>query len=144
MHTYMFRTGEIVLKAETPEKLVVKEPYSLFLCDEKNFDVSVRFHYLHAFETPVGTLLKQTDSEDVYVTDDEYHFYYHVTGDRKYYAIRKIKKSLPSHHDVYVMQVFFTPHSLMQARVQCSLQLLAAQAKAHRRLCGKNTETPKQ
>lgn len=101
MNICRFKTGNIVLRVETPEPLDMKEPYSLFLCDEEKNDVNVIFRYGDIAE-PSGLLLAETDSVDVFEDDGTFYFFYHITGEKAYYALRKVKKEKPSYHEIII------------------------------------------
>lgn len=106
MYVCLFKTGGIVLRIETPEKLDVKEPYSLFVCDDERYDVSVRFQYTDKIEPVCGSPIKETDSVDVYSDIDAFFFYYHVTGEKQYYAVRTVSKDNMKHHDVFIPEIY--------------------------------------
>lgn len=102
MNICYFKTGKIVLRVETPEPLDVNEPYSLFLCGEEEHNVNVIFRYADVTDTTGKSLLTETDSVDVFADDTCYYFFYHATGDRQYYAVRKVKKDNLSHHEIFI------------------------------------------
>lgn len=102
MFVRYFKTGEIVLKAETPEELEVNEPYSRFLCDECEYNVSVRFDYTEDIEVR-GSIVSKNDSFDVYRDGQTYLFYYHTPNDNDYYAMRV------SHADELNRSVVYIP-----------------------------------
>ncbi len=101
MNICYFKTGNIVLRVETPDPLDIKEPYSLFLCEQEKTDVNVIFRYGDIAE-PSGMLLAETDSVDVFEDDGAFCFFYHITGEKVYYALRKVKKEKPSHHEIII------------------------------------------
>ena len=45
MYSCQFKTGEVVINVETPEKLDVNDRFSLFLSEGENPDVTVKFEY---------------------------------------------------------------------------------------------------
>jgi len=101
MNICYFKTGNIVLRVETPDPLDIKEPYSLFLCEQEKTDVNVIFRYGDIAE-PSGMLLAETDSVDVFEDDGAFYFFYHITGEKVYYALRKVNKEKPSHHEITI------------------------------------------
>lgn len=101
MNICYFKTGNIVLRVETPDPLDIKEPYSLFLCEQEKTDVNVIFRYGDIAE-PSGMLLAETDSVDVFEDDGAFYFFYHITGEKVYYALRKVNKEKPSHHEIII------------------------------------------
>lgn len=101
MNICYFKTGNIVLRVETPDPLDIKEPYSLFLCEQEKTDVNVIFRYGDIAE-PSGKLLTETDSVDVFEDDGTFCFFYHITGEKVYYALRKVNKEKPSHHEITI------------------------------------------
>ncbi len=105
MYSVDFKAGDIVLRAETPEKLVVKEPYSLFLCQNEPYSALVKFEYAKEI-LPQGTLKAKTDSFDVYSDGDTTCFYYHVLNSNEYYACRTVKNSDKNTHTVYIPEEY--------------------------------------
>ena len=101
MNICYFKTGNIVLRVETPDPLDIKEPYSLFLCEQEKTDVNVIFRYGNIAE-PSGMLFAETDSVDVFEDDGAFYFFYHITGEKVYYALRKVNKEKPSHHEIII------------------------------------------
>ena len=101
MNICYFKTGSIVLRVETPDPLDIKEPYSLFLCEQEQTDVNVIFRYGDIAE-PSEMLLAETDSVDVFEDDGAFCFFYHITGEKVYYALRKVNKEKPSHHEIII------------------------------------------
>lgn len=101
MNICYFKTGNIVLRVVTPDPLDIKEPYSLFLCEQEKTDVNVIFRYGDIAE-PSGMLLAETDSVDVFEDDGAFYFFYHITGEKVYYALRKVNKEKPSHHEIII------------------------------------------
>lgn len=105
MHYCQFMAGEIVIGVETPEKLDVKEPYSLFLTESEKNDITVRFSYTDSIVLS-GELTTETDSF-VLTEDEEYlHFYYHVAGDNEYYAERIVKKDNPVFYNILIPEKY--------------------------------------
>ena len=102
MNIRYFSTGKIVLRVETPETLDVREPYSLYLCEEQNYNVNIIFRYADMPGTAGKSPVAETDSVDVFQDDDMYYFFYHITGEKKYYALRKVRKDNPSHHKIFI------------------------------------------
>jgi hypothetical protein len=90
------------LRVETPEALDVKEPYSLFLCEEQEYNINVIFRYAEIPDRAGKSLLAETDSVDVYQDDGTCYFFYHITGEKNYYALRKVKKENLSHHEILI------------------------------------------
>ena len=102
MNIRYFSTGKIVLRVETPEALDVKEPYSLFLCEDQEYNINVIFRYAGIPDRAGKSLVAGTDSVDVYQDNVSYYFFYHITGEKEYYALRKVKKENPSYHEIII------------------------------------------
>ncbi len=105
MHYCQFKAGEIVIGVETPEKLDIKEPYSLFLAGNEKEDVTVRFAYTGCISV-CGDRITEADTF-VLTEDEEYlHFYYRVLGDDEYYAERIVKKDCEDIHNIFIPEKY--------------------------------------
>ncbi len=105
MYSVKFKSGEIVLCAETPEKLNINEPYSLFVCEDEPCNAVSRFAY--AKEICVqGQLVAKSDSFDVYEDELCRYFYYHPLGVAEYYACRKVQKNDETRHIIYIPEEY--------------------------------------
>lgn len=106
MHYCQFKAGEIAIAVETPEPLDIKEPYSLFLCEDEKTDLTVRFSYIKEILSVEGSIIKNNDS--LVVSDDGecINFYYHILGEDDYYALRRVGKNEKTVHDIYIPERF--------------------------------------
>lgn len=106
MHFCQFRAGEIVLSVETPEKLDIKEPYSFFVCENEKSDLSVRFCYINEINEVTGHIITDTDTVVVSKESENLYFYYRVTGDNKFYALRKVNKNDLTKHEIFIPEEY--------------------------------------
>lgn len=106
MHFCQFKAGEIVLGAETPEPLEIKEPYNLFVYENEKSDLSIKFDYTKEIYSVQGSVINNTDSLVVSEDTENYYFYYHVLGNDKYYALRKVKKCDPTKHEIFIPEEY--------------------------------------
>lgn len=89
MHFCRFRAGDMVIGVETPEKLNITEPYSLFLCeDDAENDILIKFEYCPEITLPEGACIYKGNAYDVIKNGNSIHFLYHIWGDTEYYAHR--------------------------------------------------------
>lgn len=89
MYFCRFRAGDIVIGVETPEKLNITEPYSLFLCkDEAATDILIKFEYCPEITLPEGEYIYKCNAYDVVINGATAHFLYHSHADTECYAHR--------------------------------------------------------
>ncbi len=101
MYSCQFKTGEVVINVETPEKLDVNDRFSLFLSDGENADVTVKFEYTDEIKVQ-GRII--ADCDNLLITEDDGYncYYYHLTGESDYYALRKERKNANCQKIVYL------------------------------------------
>lgn len=101
MYSCQFKTGEIVINVETPEKLDVNDRFALFLSDGENADVTVKFEYADEIKVQ-GKII--ADSDNLLITEDNGYncYYYHLIGENDYYALRKEKQGDSTQKTVFL------------------------------------------
>ncbi len=105
MHYCQFKAGEIVIGVETPEKLDIKEPYSLFLTENEKENVLVSFRYASDISLS-GRIITETDTFILTENEEKLHFYYRVAGENEYYAQRIVKKDNPETYEIIIPEKY--------------------------------------